>query len=139
MKKFSNGCRFNMRLAIGTAALILSACSHTPTASDIPPGASFTATILTDGTKLFVYKQRGMGGPPSETELGQIERGKRGPNTEQMQKIAQRGADAMLAQNHYCRTGYMVLEQYEQQRSFVVRGECREAADSSDREKYSGH
>jgi hypothetical protein len=117
----------------------LSACSQAPTVADIPRGASFTPTILTDGTKLFVYRQRGFGGPPNENEVGPSERAQRGPNTEQMQKMAQRGATAMLMQNHYCREGFMVLEQYEQQRSFVLRGECRDAADASDREKFSPH
>lgn len=118
---------------------MLGACSHTPSHDDIPRGATFNANILSDGTKLFVYRQRGFGGPPNEAELGATERGQRGPNTEQMQKIAQRGIMAMLAENHYCRAGYMVLEQYEQQRSYVVRGECRDAAGASDREKYSAH
>lgn len=124
---------------LGGTIAMLGACSHTPSPGDIPRGAMFNANILADGTKLFEYRQRGFGGPPNEAELGAVERGQRGPNSEQMQKIARRGVDAMLAQNHYCRSGYMVLEQYEQQRNYVVRGECRDAADASDREKYSAH
>lgn len=123
----------------GVTAALLSACGHTPTAADIPSGASFTATILADGTKLFLYKQPGFRGPPEEDRVGSLERGQRGPTTEQMQKIALRGVVATLAQNHYCRTGYMVLEQYPQQRSYVVRGECREPADQADREKFPAH
>lgn len=120
-------------------AVVLSACGHTPSAADIPSGASFSATILADGTKLFLYKQPGFRGPPDEERLGPTERGQRGPTTEQMQKVALRGVTATLAQNQYCRTGHMVLEQYPQQRSYVVRGECRESADQADREKYPAH
>lgn len=125
--------------AIVAGAVSIAACSHTPSAADIPPQASFTANILADNTKLFVYRQRGFGGPPREDEVGSLDRGERRPKTEDEQKMARRGVEAMLMQNHYCRDGYMVLEQYEQQRSFVVRGECRDAADASDREKYSSH
>ncbi|MDB6062402.1 MAG: hypothetical protein JWM78_2505 [Verrucomicrobiaceae bacterium] len=122
------------------AWLALSACSHTPSPEDIPAGASFITNILADDTKLFTYRQRGFGGPPRENEAGAPERGgERGPKTEQMQKMAERGVVAMLMQNHYCREGYMVLEQYEQQRSYIVRGECRDAASQADREKYSAH
>ena len=138
-RRVATGAQRMLLLGGGVAALMLCACGHTPTAADIPSGASFTATILADDTKLFLYKQPGFRGPPEEDQVGSLERGQRGPTTEQMQKIALRGVVATLAQNHYCRTGYMVLEQYPQQRSYVVRGECREPADSADREKFPAH
>ena len=122
------------------AATVLSSvgCSHTPSAADIPPGATFTANILADGTKLFVYRQSGFGArPPREGEVGALDQPDRGPSTEQLQKSAKRGVDATLAQNHYCREGYMVLEQYQQERAFIVRGECRDAANADEREKFS--
>jgi hypothetical protein len=126
-------------LAGSALVIVLSACGHTPSAADIPSGASFTATVLADGTKLFVYKQPGFRGPPDEAQVGPVERGQHGPTTEQMQKTALRGIVATLAENQYCRTGYMVLEQYPQQRNYVVRGECREPADQADREKFPTH
>lgn len=127
-----------IRCAALGALAVLAACAHAPGPADIPPAASFDAQILDNGTKLFVYRQRGLGGPQREDDDPR----RSGPpqrrlSSEQMQKIAQRGIAAMLAQNGYCRDGYMVLEQYEQQRSYVVRGECRDAANATDREKYS--
>lgn len=127
--------------SLAAAALLsIVGCSHTPSAADIPAGATFTANILADGTKLFVYRQRGFGAPlPREGEVGAPEQRERGPTTEQLQKAAKRGVDAMLAQNHYCREGYMVLEQYQQQRAYIVRGECRDAVNADERARFPAH
>jgi hypothetical protein len=133
-----NVCRW---LAVGVTVLWLSACSHTPSADDIPPGAAFTTKILADDTKLFVYSQRfarrgpgnGDGGDGSDEAP---DRGGSG-RSEQMAKISLRGMQAMLAQNHYCRDSYVVLEQYDQHGSFFIRGECRDAANAADRSKFS--
>ncbi len=134
-----NMCRW---LAAGAAALWLSACSHTPSASDIPPGATFTTKILADDTKLFVYSQRfaRRGANGGEVDDGMSEEHSRGGGSgrsEQMAKIGLRGVQAMLAQNHYCRDGYVVLEQYEEHGSYIIRGECRDAADAAERSKFS--
>jgi len=138
--------RFNLRLNLSWSALavvpILAACSHTPTAADIPPGATFTANILADNTKLFVYTQRlGRGGPPRDEYAAIDGPGGREREAERAHapQIAKNGVQAMLAQNHYCRDGYMVLEQYDQRGSYVVRGECRDAATADDRNKFSRH
>lgn len=133
-------------LAVGVATLWMSACSHTPTASDIPPGAKFTTKILADDTKLFVYSQRfgrrGANGGDGEDGMGEAHGrgegiGSGGPSRAQAAQIALRGVEAMLAQNHYCRDRYVVLEQYDEHGSYIIRGECRDAADSADREKFS--
>ena len=121
--------------------LWLSACSHTPGAGDIPPGATFTTKILADDTKLFVYSQRfarrGSGSDEGEKDFDAApDRGGSG-RSEQMAKVALRGMQAMLAQNHYCRDGYVVLEQYDQHGSYFIRGECRDAATSAERAKFS--
>ena len=120
-------------LLAGTVWLWLGACSHTPDAGDVLPGATFTTKILADGTKLFVYAQR------FARRDGDMEGdgGNRGNRSAQVAQITQRGVQTMLAQNLYCRDGYVVLEQYEERTSYVIRGECREAATSADREKFS--
>lgn len=129
------------------AAALLSACAHTPSADDIPPGATFTANILADNTKLFVYTQRFGRGGPARDEYAEIDgyegRGRssgggreRGAERSGVSQAAQKGVQAMLAQNKYCRDGYMVLEQYDQHGSYVVRGECRDAATADDRNKF---
>lgn len=133
-----NMCRW---LVVGVAALWLSACSHTPSAADIPPGATFTTKILADDTKLFVYSQRfarrGPNGGEGDDGLNEApERGGSGRSAE-MAKISLRGVEAMLAQNHYCRDGYVVLEQYDQHGSYFIRGECRDAVNAAERSKFS--
>jgi len=128
-------------LAVCATALWLSACSHTPSADDIPPGATFTTKILADDTKLFVYSQRfarrGAGGGEGDDGLSEApDRGGSG-RSEQMAKTSLRGMQAMLAQNHYCRDGYVVLEQYDEHGSYFIRGECRDAANAAERSKFS--
>jgi hypothetical protein len=124
-------------------ALCLAACSHTPDAGDIPPSANFTTKILANDTKLFVYSQRfGRGRPGGEDEPYEGGQGRGSffggpPSSAQMSQGALRGVQAMLAQNHYCRDGYVVLEQYDEHGKYIVRGECRDAATSADREKFA--
>lgn len=128
-------------VALGVVAW-LAACSHTPSPNDIPPDADFSTKILSDDTKLFTYSQRFMrGGPgmPGDTDVT-IDNPKMMRERDSMRasitKVSRKGLEAMLAQNHYCRDGYMVLEQYEQHGSYIIRGECRESATSADREKF---
>lgn len=126
------------------AALMLAvaACSHTPEPGDIPPGANFTTHILDNGTKLFTYAVRqgrpgggggdgGMGGGGDRPEGGGMGRPSRSGRDTQL------GLQAMLMQNTYCREGYVVLEQYETMNQFVIRGECREAANDDDRARFT--
>lgn len=126
---------------LGMAWVWLSACSHTPSASDIPPGVDFSTKILPDDTKLFVYTQRFMRGGEvmPGTDYATIDNPKMMQERDRMRaaisKVARKGLEATLAQNNYCREGYMVLEQYEQHGSYIIRGECRDAATSVDRDK----
>lgn len=121
---------------------LLSACSNQPTTADIPVGASFTANILADGTKLFVYSERRMNREREELEEERELTGQRSDRPRpkvsgaRIAQNVQRNVGAMLAQNHYCRDGYLVLEQYEERTGYVVRGECRDTANESDRRLF---
>jgi len=119
--------------------LALAGCSHAPRASDVPPGSEFVANILDDGTKLFVFsvpmKRPGKGGDvrhEMSDDDGEMQRSRReGP-----QHPGPQALQGMLAENGYCREGYMVLEQYEQQHRYVTRGECRDGATDADRTRF---
>lgn len=133
-------------LAGSVAGLCLAACSHAPSASDIPPNVSFAAKILNDDTKLFTYTvHRGRGGPGGDEDMPEMGGGGGrgggmggGPGrSAPSSKALLLGVDAMLAQNHYCRDGYVVLEQYDQHGNYIIRGECKDAATSADREKFA--
>jgi len=109
----------------------LLACASQPDAGDVPAGVDFKTQMLADGTKLFKVitresipnERRGLNKPPEQ----------RRERPQDMKKIA----EAMLAENRYCRSGFVVLEQYQQQHSHVLRGECRDAADASDRQRFA--
>lgn len=129
--------------ALVLVGVLMAACSHAPSASDIPPGVDFSTKILIDDTKLFVYTQRFMRGgsaPSDAVDFATIDNPKmmreRDSMRAGMSKTARKGLEATLAQNNYCRGGYMVLEQYEQHGNYIIRGECRDAASSADREKF---
>lgn len=123
-----------VRCSLLPAVALLAACAHAPDSGDVPPGASFEANILTDGTKLFVYAVRRGGAGDRESA------GDGGPRPQQAStrgaQNMKRGLEGMLAQNHYCRDGYLVLEQYDDRTGSVIRGECREAATAHDRELF---
>ena len=132
------------RLFSLTACVALAACAHAPTPSDIALGASFTANILADGTKLFTYSERRLGRDEDMIDERR-ERGMAGQGDERVRppmsrsrsaQSLQRNLAAMLAQNHYCRDNYMVLEQYEERTGYVIRGECRDPATDSDRQLF---
>ena len=110
---------------------------HQPGPGDIVPGSEFNANILENGTKLFVFSvpmaRPGRGGDvrremDDEEQMQRARREASHPGPQALQ--------AMLAQNGYCRDGYLVLEQYEQQRRYVTRGECRDDATGQDRERF---
>lgn len=134
----------------------LAACSGAPTPKDIPPGTQFSTQILDDGTKLFTLKsqppgpERGSG----ERMRAQSRQGRGGDDCfpcEPGERGAGGGAGggrmresdlkavatAMISENRYCREGFVVLEQFQQERARVLRGECRDSADTADRARFS--
>jgi hypothetical protein len=135
-------CRWWM---MSVTALWMGGCSHTPSVGDIPPTATFTTKILADDTKLFVYSQRfgrrGKGSTEADDLADTSGRsagfGDSSGRIAQVKQAALRGVQAMLAQNHYCRDRYVILEQYDQHGSYIIRGECRDAANSAERSKFS--
>lgn len=130
-------------VALGVVSWWLVACSHAPSAGDIPSGVDFATKILADDTKLFTYSQRfmrGESGASGDADYTTIDNPKMMRERDGMRaaltKSSRKGLEVTLTQNHYCRDGYMVLEQYEQHGSYIIRGECRDAATSADREKF---
>jgi hypothetical protein len=131
-------------LAMGVAALFLAACSHTPGVGGIPPGATFKTNILADDTKLFMYSQRFAQDERSDVDSRDGVRSRNQGSgsvsrSAQYAQVSLRGVKAVLAQNHYCRDDYVVLEQYEEHGSYIIRGECRDAATSAERGKFTQH
>lgn len=114
------------------------------------PVTQFNTHISADGTKLFVYRMEmperesgggqrgrpqggGMGGrgaPPAQ-ERGSG-RGERGNDDD----LLKQQVDLLIAQNRYCRNGYLVLDQYTGAGGSSLRGECREEASAEDRTRF---
>jgi hypothetical protein len=128
---------------------LLSGCSSTPGPGDIPRDTEFSTQILADGTKIFLVKtsphlgrgeRKGGGGEGRggnncfPCEPGE-QRG--GFGSDDRENDLKRAAKAMIAENHYCRDGFVVLEEYHQDRGQILRGECRDTADESDRARFS--
>ena len=147
--------RANTRLrAAAVSALFafaLLGCAHQPERDRFARDADFTARILDNGTKLFRVAMRqpmpaGRSGGPGDSrndsggadcfpcEPGQqVGSRARGGRELDMRKVA----TAVLEENHYCREGFVVLEQYQAAEGRVLRGECRDAADAGDRQKFT--
>jgi hypothetical protein len=128
--------------AAGIAALnLLAACSQMPGARNVPPGASFTADILADDTKLFTFSVR-LPKPSLDRERGF--RGEEDPQADGRRRApidyaegSKRALQAMIEENRYCREGYVLHELYEDRLDYVIRGECRDAATEADRARFS--
>lgn len=150
--------RHPLRTILLTGVASLTACSSAPTPKDIPPGTQFSTHILEDGTKLFTLKSQppGLEGESMERMRAQQRQGRAGGNDCFPCEPGERGASgggggggrthasdlkivatAMIAENRYCRDGFVVLEQFQQERARVLRGECRDSADASDRARFS--
>lgn len=143
-------------VAITLSFILLSACSSTPGPKDIPASTEFSTRILADSTKLFtlkVHSERsrsgavreggsmredgGRGGDCFPCEPGDARSGGIGGGTRIRTLDLKSIATAMIAENHFCRDGFVVLEQFQQERSQIVRGECRDSADASDRARFT--
>lgn len=118
------------------AIVVLAAgCAGKPP-REIPAGADFSAEILADNTKLFTYSVR------LERPQGRAAGMQRGrslddePQPRPRQSDRRQGLEAALAENGYCREGFLLLEQYERSDRYVMRGECRDAATDADRARF---
>jgi hypothetical protein len=97
------------------AALCLAACTGTkPAASFID---EFSTEITGDGTKFFTYVRNFSGG------------------TEPV-KTLDKAVQTRLETTGYCRDGYLTLERYHANGMARIRGECRDGASDSDRERF---
>lgn len=126
---------------------LLTACSSNPGLSDIPGGSEFTAHILEDGSKQFVLKVRVRGGSKDERMESRDAGDNCFPCAPGEQRAGFRDGDrdldlkrvakAMLAENQYCREGFVALEQYREGRAQILRGECRDTATAADRTRFA--
>lgn len=118
------------------------------------PAIYFSTYITVDGSKFFVYRQeipqhtnRKKSGQSSHEMKGQRpsggrgdgpqqERGRgRGPDRPDKNSLTQR-VDMLIAENSYCRDGYIVLDEYTDAEGVSLRGECRDDATSEDRGRF---
>lgn len=138
----------------------LSACSGPGDRRPRPePTELFSTSITEDGSKMFVYEVKmgsppgpggegggGRGGPPGGGGPGGPPGGgggeggpRGGPGGQAPEHIKSMFYDMLdekLAQNGYCREGYLELESDFERGDATLRGECREAASEADRQQF---
>lgn len=125
----------------------LAACASSPSSSDIPGGTEFTTHILDDGSKQFVLKVHARGGNKEERVNARDHGDNCFPCAPGEQRAGFRDGDreldlkrvtkAVLAENQYCREGFVALEQYREARAQILRGECRDTATTADRTRFA--
>lgn len=129
--------------AFAALGLLVAACSNTPGARKVPPGASFAANILADGTKLFTFSTHLLR-PSLEAEHRMLAadneqaEGRQQRRRTDLAETSKRALQMMLQENGYCREGYVLHELYEDRTDYVIRGECRDAASDADRARFPG-
>jgi hypothetical protein len=108
-----------------SAVLCLAACAGVrpaPTPSD-----EFSTEITTNGTKFFTYVRH--------VPRGTAESYRDSSGTKS-DKTLDAAVQAKLDTTAYCRDGYLTLERYLANGIARIRGECRDGASDSDREKF---
>lgn len=121
---------YTVRLLTFTGLLSLSACQ-----SSSPRSFEFDTRITTDGYKLFQLAY-----PPSDVELRLLRADASARARGQPKVVTERRAlsvlEQILANNGYCRQGYILLGRPGGETSNRLRGECREKADARDRKAF---
>ena len=117
------------------------------------PVTYFSTNITVEGGKFFVYRlempQRGGqedGGRGSRPEKGKKPGGGGGRNGASPPNNGRKGGrsevnlkqrvDRLIAENRYCRDGYVVLDEYTGAGGVSLRGECRDGATPEDRSRF---
>lgn len=133
------------------ASSLLAGCASKPPMPEM--GETFFETkINSDGTKLFAFSID-MGKPEEGKEKGG-RGGKRGRGPEQRGMSGRQGGDGgtmgedrtarktealyaaledTLAENHYCREGYIEIDTHETEGRMHLLGECKDTANELDR------
>ena len=118
---------------------LIGLCACTPSSHKGIASSDFAPKILDDDTKLFVYTQR-FGVLAARDDYASIDNPAALRERESIRlsapKASKNALEALLRQNHYCRDGYVVLDQYEQHGSYIIRGECRDSATPEERQKF---
>lgn len=136
--------------ALATSAL-LAGCATKPSMPEM--GETFFETkINADGTKLFAFSMD-MGRPDADGgnkerkgrgDRGRGQRGARGQGNAQsgadnedrlakQQSKLYAALDETLAENHYCREGYIEIDTHQTEGRVHLLGECKDAANELDR------
>jgi hypothetical protein len=108
-----------------SAALCLAACAGiwpAPSFSD-----EFATEISANGTKFFTYVRHFPKGTAEHY---------RDSSGTKSDKTLHAAVQAKLDATAYCRDGYLTLERYLANGIARIRGECRDGASDSDREKF---
>ena len=127
-----------LKLLIVSLVILVSSCSSHPEIPETP--GLFTAQISDNGSKFFSYRlDRKIAG--QARPAGKV--GGRGGSKGYRESVSRsssvsddlldRGLASFIAQNAYCRTGYVILERS----ASSLRGECNETATDADRERFT--
>lgn len=131
-------------LTLIIVAILLSACASGTKRPKELINETFITDIKEDGTKLFVYIAnfrppklsgggRGQGqGRGRQPQAARSMSSLRSDIAEFQERIAIEALEKKLKNTLYCRTGYFILNNYNQFGSVEIRAECQESATESD-------
>ncbi len=128
--------------ALLALASLLAGCAGKAADGGAAPG-QLSTHIYDDGTKLFVYNLRSderlFALSPLDYRAG-FSDGKRVYSPEELRKRSARrlrsGLQRSLESSQYCREGFITLSSYASYGVASLRGECRDAATASDRQRF---
>jgi hypothetical protein len=115
------------------------------------PAVYFSTNITVEGSKFFVYRlempqrseQEGSRRGSRPTKGGGPDGGRDRASPPARDRKGGRGADdlkqrvdQLIAENLYCRDGYVILDEYTGGGGVSLRGECRDDATPADRNRF---
>ncbi|ALO47048.1 hypothetical protein PS2015_2414 [Pseudohongiella spirulinae] len=124
------------RFILMAAAALLVGCGGSPNWQAPPADEQLIPEIAQDGTKFFTFQRDYLVAVSSRENREMVSRSQRGIRIGEYEVEAR--VNAILERTGYCRQGFFELYREQTFQRFLVRGECREAADESDRARFTG-
>lgn len=123
------------RIIVTLLTLLLVACGGGPRWQAPPADEQLIPEIADDGTKFFTFQRDYLRARESRDDLPINSRGQRNMRIGEYEVEAR--INGILELTGYCRRGFFELYREQTFQRFLVRGECREAADESDRLRFT--
>lgn len=127
--------RIHRKLMMSMLCLGLAACA---VRVSLPPAReSLEPEINNENTKFFVFRRENIQQLPAESLSPATVQNRGEDNAGTMEQLVLQRVTLILQKTGYCREGFFELFRENSRNGLMLRGECREAANPQDRERFN--